>query len=232
MTSLGVEINLNKSVISDPGKVVEFAKRTGLGTQDVSAISLRMIMSAKSIKDYTQVALYLALKTGLSVGNYFSALASLGPSHLYKMKVSPMINETYRNVLGRIILQLVQKDGTNLASIIALFIDTDNPSVWFNRETLRINPGLAESLVQKLVSGKESFLIPSMVQQIYFKDQSIFVRDSQVIAIVMKAKRAISKLTLIRASLGKVLLHSWFGTHDNSFSGGFGQIGEKFSHPV
>jgi len=220
MTSLGVDINLNKSVVSDPGKVVEFAKRTGVGDQDVSAISLKMIMAAKSIKEFTQVALYLSLKTGLSVRNYFSALASLGPSMLYKQKVDAKINRRYLNLLSRILLQLVDKKGTNLAAIISLFIDTDNPSVWFNRETLEINPGLAESLVQKLVSGKESFLIPSMVQQIYFKDQSIFVRDSLVIGITMKAKRALSKMDFIKANLAKVMLHSWFSSHDNILSNG------------
>lgn len=206
MTQLGVDINLNKSVVSDPGKVVEFAKRTSVGTQDVSAISLKMIMAAKSFKEYTQVALYLSLKTGLSIMNYYKALSALGPSLLYKMP-NDSSSKRYLTLLSRIILQLVKKDGSNLSSIIALFINTDNPSVWFNRETLEINPGLAETVVQKLISGKESFLTPSLEQQIYFKDQSIFVRDSLVYGVAKKAPSAISKLDLVKASLGKVLLH-------------------------
>lgn len=72
---------------------------------------------------------------------------------------------------------------------------------------MEINPGLAETVVQKLISGKESFLTPSLEQQIYFKDQSIFVRDSLVYGVAKKAPNAISKLDLVKASLGKVLLH-------------------------
>jgi len=219
MASLGVGINLNKSVVSDPGRVVEFAKRTGLGTQDVSAISLKMIMAVKGIKEMTEVSLYLALKTGLSISNYFSALNALGPSLLYKGKVSI---SRYTNALSRILLRLVKKDGSNLRNVLALFIDTDRPEVWFNHETLCITPGKAQHLVQKLVAGQVAELVPTVPQFIYYHDQAVLVRDSLVITIANKVwkylnrgvevadtKLKVSAKHSIIAHYSRVLLYPW-----------------------
>jgi len=107
MQGLGVEINLSKSVVSNPGSVVEFAKRTSIKGVDVSAISLKMLQAANDLKSKAQVALYLSLKTARQIGNYFKALYSLGPSHLYKMEVMP---PSVRKAEASMIMQLLKPD--------------------------------------------------------------------------------------------------------------------------
>jgi len=62
MEGLGVDINLLKSVVSCPGQVVEFAKRTHSGTADVSAISWKMLLANSRIENRAMVALHLAKK--------------------------------------------------------------------------------------------------------------------------------------------------------------------------
>jgi hypothetical protein len=118
MRELGVEINLSKSVVSNPGHVVEFAKRTSVKGRDVSAISLKMLIAAKDLKMKAQVALYLGLKIGTGVVNYFKNLYALGPSSLYKMKDQ---TKAIANAESRLVFRLLEKGAGNIVSILGLF---------------------------------------------------------------------------------------------------------------
>lgn len=61
-STLGVGINMAKSVVSDDGTVVEYAKRTSLRGVDVSAISWRQIAANDSLLGRVQIAMYLMNK--------------------------------------------------------------------------------------------------------------------------------------------------------------------------
>jgi hypothetical protein len=115
MANLGVGINLSKSVVSNPGSVVEFAKRTSIKGIDVSALSLKMLQAALDFKSKTQVALYLGLKTGRQIGNYMKALYALGPSQLYKMKTLPPFLEKAES---SIVMQMLKPDWSNLSTLM------------------------------------------------------------------------------------------------------------------
>jgi len=47
-TGLGVQINVNKSVVATDRAVVEFAKRTGLNGFDVSALSIKEFINCNN----------------------------------------------------------------------------------------------------------------------------------------------------------------------------------------
>lgn len=59
---LGVSINMSKSVVSDNGQVVEFAKRTSLRGIDVSAISWRMLAANDHLLGRVQISMHMLLK--------------------------------------------------------------------------------------------------------------------------------------------------------------------------
>jgi len=107
MLALGVEINLSKSVVSNPGSVVEFAKRTSFKGVDVSAVSIKMLQAALDAKSKVQVAMYLSMKTGRMMSNHLKALFSLGPSHLYKMENLPSV---VRKAESSVIMQMLKTD--------------------------------------------------------------------------------------------------------------------------
>jgi hypothetical protein len=166
MRQLGVEINLSKSVVSNPGTVVEFAKRTSVKGKDVSAISLKMIEAATDLKTKVQVAFYLGLKTGLGIVNYFKALHAFGPSALYKNSI-PV--KAINNAEARIVSQLVQKDGTNLVAYLSSNINQDSPESFFEGEVMAMKPGKANRIVHQLIQGKEISLSPTLDQQDMFE---------------------------------------------------------------
>jgi hypothetical protein len=118
MQQLGVGINLSKSVVSNPGHVVEFAKRTSVKGRDVSAISLKMLMAAKDLKMKAQVALYLGLKVGTGVINYFKNLHAFGPSALYRMKDQ---TKALANAESRLVFRLLGQGAHNLVALLGLF---------------------------------------------------------------------------------------------------------------
>jgi arginine utilization protein RocB len=166
MQQLGVEINLSKSVVSDPGSVVEFAKRTSVKGVDVSAISLKMVEAASDLKTRVQVALYLGLKTGLSVGNYFKALHALGPSLLYSTTTP---TKAYENALARMVAQLVKKDGSNLFAYLASNLNEDSPESFFEGDVMSMKTGKAARLIDDLVKGKDVVLRPTDEQESLFE---------------------------------------------------------------
>jgi len=166
MQQLGVEINLSKSVVSNPGTVVEFAKRTSVKGKDVSAISLKMVEAASDLKTRVQVALYLGLKTGLTVGNYFKALHALGPTMLYESRVPA---KALDNALNRMVAQLVQKDGSNLFAYLASNLNEDSPESFFEGDVMSMKIGKATRMIDNLVKGKDVELRPTDEQESLFE---------------------------------------------------------------
>lgn len=183
MRGLGVGINLSKSVVSNPGLVVEYAKRTSLKGQDVSAISLKMLMAATDLKIKAQVALFLGLKTTTGITNYFKCLYSFGPSHLYRLK------DTFyalANAEARIILRLLDKGYENIMSVLSLFAAPDHYQSWLVNDGRAMRLGQAKRLVDDLVKGRDIYLPP--------------VPDAETYHIVLR--KALQ--TKVRESAGKV----------------------------
>jgi hypothetical protein len=83
MAGLGVSINLAKSVISNPGSVVEFAKRTSVNGRDVSAVSAKMLLAASSFKDRAQIAVHLAMKVQGHFNTLIRTTLALSPTAMY-----------------------------------------------------------------------------------------------------------------------------------------------------
>jgi hypothetical protein len=173
MQGLGVEINLSKSVVSNPGSVVEFAKRTSIKGIDVSAISLKMLQAASDVKSKAQVALYLSLKTARQIGNYFKALYSLGPSQLYKMDAMP---SSVRKAEASMIMQLLKPDWSNFPTIFKASIPvTDGymdswEDIITSGKPMGINPHTAHMLVSKLIRGEDVKLRSTTTQQSCYYD--------------------------------------------------------------
>jgi len=58
--TLGVEINLSKSIVSPKNSSFEFAKRTVVDGQDVSPVSFKQLISGKSLSSRLANAIYFA----------------------------------------------------------------------------------------------------------------------------------------------------------------------------
>jgi len=108
MKGLGLEINLAKSVVSNPGNVVEFAKRTSVNSADVSAISAKMLLSAQTFKEKAQIAVYLALKTGGHFSTYVRTMLALSSTAMYEDKI-PYLHR----YVSRLFSSLLETDASN-----------------------------------------------------------------------------------------------------------------------
>jgi len=168
MQQLGVGINLSKSVVSNPGTVVEFAKRTSVKGVDVSAISLKMLEAATDFKSKVQVALYLGLKTGLGVITYFKALYALGPSALFENKIP---TKAVISAEARILSQLVQSDNSNLISYLASNIDENLFQGDFTqqKDIMYMSPEKANRIVSSFVRGEDVVIQPTLEQSDIFE---------------------------------------------------------------
>lgn len=176
MQGLGVEINLSKSVVSNPGSVVEFAKRTSFKGVDVSAISLKMLQAAKDFKSKTQVALYLGLKTGRQIGNYVKAMFALGPSQLYKMD---SVTLSQKRAEASILMQMMKPDWSNFPTLMKASIDTTDDSweeMFYFGKHLTIPHQTAHKLVCALVKGENVDLRSTGTQQAYYWDMERVLR--------------------------------------------------------
>jgi hypothetical protein len=207
MASLGLEINLSKSIVSDPGTVVEFAKRTSYKGVDVSAVSLKMILAAKDLKSKVQVAFFLALKTKLGMSTYFKALHAFGLSQLYKDLV-PL--KALYNANERVVSQLVENDGRNLFNFLACYLDPKDPESFLDGGKLQLNPSQASRIVSDMVKGNDVHLAPNNDQYDFFY---ILARDLKMIIaqkIVKQAKRALIDLENGIPVAMSILLRVWF----------------------
>jgi hypothetical protein len=195
MKGLGVEINLSKSVVSNPGSVVEFAKRTSFKGVDVSAVSLKMLQAALDSKSKVQVALYLALKTGRVVSNYFKAIYSLGPSHLYKLPETP---SSLVKAESSLIMQLLKPDWTNFPTILKASIKIDGGMIegdLLSGEPLVIDPKTAHKLVTCLTRGENVLLRSTENQQSAYYDIERALKSSMIERVTQLVKKVYDRFT-------------------------------------
>jgi len=122
---LGVEVNLNKSVLAPSRPVFEFAKRTCYYGKDVSAISLKEMLQGNNFFGK------LALATRLVRRNYGKDLFLL-----FKL-ANINVNSTYDDLKYPIVgylTQLYSRGKFSFENLLSLITSRDYPLSFFGRK--------------------------------------------------------------------------------------------------
>lgn len=183
MTGLGVEINLAKSVISNPGNVVEFAKRTSVNGKDVSAISAKMILSAQTFKEKAQVAVYLALKTGGHFSTYVRTMLALSPTAMYEGEISYL-----HRYVSRLFSSLLATDASNWAKLVPLLINKNKLEEFYSRGRLTAPYRLVERILNVTAKYGEMDIVPSPEQRYVYDSEESLIQEGLVQRILKSAK--------------------------------------------
>jgi hypothetical protein len=143
---IGISINLSKSIIAKSKPVLEFAKRTSLNGEDVSALSFKELLTSNNFFGRLAVTTRLIKnKWGkdlwklLLIGNKRSKDKTFD-------RIYPLIGFS---------TQLFENKIINMADVLSLITDKDKPLSFFGRNINWMKPGLISKVVKNfLTTGK------------------------------------------------------------------------------
>jgi len=135
---LGVSINLSKSIISESKPVLEFAKRTSVNGQDVSALPFKELLSSDSF--FTRLSITSRLIRN-SWGKNLYKLLIIGN----KRSSDSTVDRIYP-LIG-FLTQLYQNKVIPLSTVLSLITDRDSPLSFFGRNIRWMKPKVISSVV-------------------------------------------------------------------------------------
>jgi len=182
---IGVGINLSKSIISETKPVLEFAKRTSLYGEDVSALSFKELLSSDNFFGRLAVTTRLInnkwgkdLWKLLIIGNRRSADKTVD-------RIYPLVGFA---------TQLFQTNIIKMDDVLSIITDRDKPLSFFGRNINWMKPGLISKVVKNYLSSKKWDLTPIPKKDRFFASTNILTFKLILIHRIQDSIKKVFKL--------------------------------------
>jgi len=182
---IGVGINLSKSIISETKPVLEFAKRTSLYGEDVSALSFKELLSSDNFFGR------LAVTTRLINNNW--------GKDLWKLLIIGNRRSTDKTVdriypLVGFATQLFQTNIIKMEDVLSIITDKDKPLSFFGRNINWMKPGLISKVVKSYLLSKKWDLTPIPKKDRFFASTNILTFKLILINRIQDSIKKVFKL--------------------------------------
>jgi hypothetical protein len=214
---IGVGINLSKSIIAESKPVLEFAKRTSLFGEDVSALSFKELLSSDNFFGR------LAVTTRL-INNKWG-------KDLWKLLIIGNRRSTDKTVdriypLVGFATQLFQTGLIKMEDVLSIITDKDKPLSFFGRNINWMKPGLISKVVKNYLLTKKWDLTPIPKKDRFFASTNILTfklilihRIQDSIKSIFKLNKLANRISILDKIITSDDLESFYKSRlDNSLS--------------
>jgi hypothetical protein len=210
---IGVGINLSKSIISETKPVLEFAKRTSLFGEDVSALSFKELLSSDNFFGR------LAVTTRL-INNKWG-------KDLWKLLIIGNRRSTDKTVdriypLVGFATQLFQTNIIKMEDVLSIITDRDKPLSFFGRNINWMKPGLISKVVKNYLLSKKWDLTPIPKKDRFFASTNILTfklilinRIQDSIKKVFKLNQIVNRISILDKIITSDDLESFYQSMTN-----------------